>query len=76
MLCSAPGAPLKQALTDAGIGRDIYSVYENGILQPYFSIVSKNADIEQKDAFLATIKETLEQLCEKGIDILALIRRG
>lgn len=73
VLCSAPGAPLKQALTDAGIGRDIYSVYENGILQPYFSIVSKNADIEQKDAFLATIKETLEQLCEKGIDKKALL---
>ena len=72
VLCSAPGAPLKQALIDAGIGKDVYSVYENGILQPYFSIVSKNADIDQKEAFLTTIRETLERLCKEGIDKKAL----
>ncbi len=72
VLCSAPGAPVKQALTDAGIGKDIYSVYENGIRQPYFSIVSKNADISQKDAFLETIRKTLEGLCRDGIDKKAL----
>ena len=33
-LCSAQGAPLKQALLDAGIGEDVYSYYENGIRQP------------------------------------------
>ena len=71
-LCSAPGAPLKQALTDAGIGKDIYSVYENGIRQPYFSIVSKNANISQKDAFLRVIRDTLESLCSEGIDKKAL----
>lgn len=72
VLCSAPGAPLKQALTDAGIGKEIYSVYENGIRQPYFSIVSKNADISQKEAFLSTIRETLIGLCRNGIDKKAL----
>ena len=30
-LCTAPGAPIKQALTDKGIGTEIYSVYDNGI---------------------------------------------
>lgn len=72
VLCSAPGAALKQALIDAGIGRDVYSVYENGILQPYFSIVSKNADVEQKEEFLGTIRQTLERLCREGIDKKAL----
>jgi len=72
VLCSAPGAPLKQALVDAGIGKDIYSVYENGIKQPYFSIVSKNADISQKEAFLSLIRETLEGLRRNGIDKKAL----
>ncbi|MFW5676313.1 MAG: insulinase family protein, partial [Acetivibrio ethanolgignens] len=38
VLLSAPGAPLKQAILDAGIGNDILSgSYENGIKQPYFS---------------------------------------
>ncbi|MBQ3105086.1 MAG: insulinase family protein [Lachnospiraceae bacterium] len=71
-LCSAPGAPLKQALLDAGIGKDVYSYYENGVLQPYFSIVSKNADLEQKEEFVHLIRETLEELCLKGLDRKAL----
>lgn len=35
-LISAPAAPLKQALIDAGLGEDIMGGYESGILQPYF----------------------------------------
>lgn len=71
-LCSAPGAPLKQALIDRGIGQDVYSIFENGILQPYFSIVAKNADLEQKEEFLQTIRRELEQLVQNGIDKKAL----
>ncbi len=71
-LLSAPGAPLKQALLDAGIGKDILSSYENGIAQPYFSIISKNADLEQKEAFLDTIKKTLTGIVENGFDRRAL----
>ena len=48
-LCSAPGAPLKQALVDAGIGKDVYSTYEDGILQPCFSIVARDANEAQKE---------------------------
>ena len=44
-LCSAPGAPLKQALVDRGIGKDVYSIYENGIRQPYFSVVAKDTSV-------------------------------
>ena len=40
-----------EALLDAGIGKDILSTYENGIAQPYFSVIAKNADVEQKDVF-------------------------
>ncbi len=72
VLCSAPGAPLKKALTDAGIGKEIYSIYENGIQQPYFSIVSKNTDIDRKETFLRVIRETLEGLVAEGIDKKAL----
>lgn len=72
VLCSAPGAPLKKALTEKGIGTDIYSVYDNGVKQPYFSIVAKNANKEQKEEFLATIKEVLQKLVKEGIDKKAL----
>ena len=47
-LLSAPGAPLKQALLDAGIGKDIYGAYEDGIRQPYFDIIAKGANAERK----------------------------
>ncbi len=71
-LLSAPGAPLKQALLDAGIGKDVLSSYDNGIQQPIFSIITKNADECQKEAFVNKIKETLTAIIEKGIDARAL----
>lgn len=71
-LLSAPGAPLKQALLDAGIGKDILSTYENGIAQPYFSIIAKSAEENQKDAFLDVIRRTLTGIVEKGFDRKAL----
>lgn len=72
VLCSAPGAPIKQALIDAGIGKDVYSTLENGIYQPYFSIVSKNANEEQKEDFVRIIEEELTKLAEDGLDKKAL----
>ena len=66
VLCSAPGTPVKQALIDAGIGKDVYSTMENGIAQPYFSIVAKNADEDQKEAFVSVIEDTLKKLVEEG----------
>lgn len=72
VLCSAPGAPVKQALIDAGIGKDVYSTLENGIYQPYFSIVAKNADGEQKEEFVRIIEEELKKLSGEGMDKKAL----
>lgn len=72
-LCSAPGAPLKQALIDRGIGSDVYSVYDNGIKQPYFSIVAKDTSLDKEEEFLATIQEVLTRICEKGFDPKALL---
>lgn len=72
VLCSAPGAPVKQALLDAGIGKDIYGFYDNGVKQPYFSIVSKNTEEENKETFITIIENKLQQLCEEGLDIKAL----
>ena len=34
-LFSMPGAPIKQALLNAGIGKDVEASYSDGILQPY-----------------------------------------
>lgn len=71
-LCSAPGAPLKQALIDAGIGKDVYSVYEEGIMQPFFSVIAKNANANQKQKFLEIYQSVLQELIENGVDKKAL----
>ena len=67
-LLSAPGAPVKQALLDAGMGKDIMGSYEDGIYQPFFSIVAKNADPANKEKFVQLIQDTLGEIAEKGID--------
>ena len=72
VLLSMPGAPLKQALLDAGIGKDIMSSYDNGVKQPIFSIIAKEANEEQKDTFVEVIEGTLWGLLEKGLDEKAL----
>ncbi len=72
-LCSAPGAPIKKALIDKGIGSEVFSDYDNGIKQPTFSIVAKNANPEQKDEFLKTIEEVLKKQVAEGIDKKALL---
>lgn len=71
-LLSAPGAPLKKALVDAGIGKDIMGSYDNGIYQPIFSVIAKNAEPEQKQAFIDTIEHTLCEIVKNGIDQKAL----
>ncbi len=72
-LCSAPGAPVKKALIGKGIGQDAYSEYDNGLRQPVFSIIAKNADASQKDEFVKTIREVLEDQVKNGIDKKALL---
>ena len=68
----APGAPVRKALLDAGIGTDISSFYEADVKQPYFSIVAKNAESEQRDAFVRIIEETLKGLAGEGVEKKAL----
>lgn len=73
VLLDAPGAVLKKELISAGIGQDILGSYENGILQPYFSVIAKNADGSQKEAFLKTVKATLKKLADDGINQKSLL---
>ncbi len=72
-LLGAPGAPLKQALLDAGIGKDIISSYDNSTYQPIFSVVAKNANESDRERFLQVIRETLAQQIEQGINKKALL---
>ncbi|WP_040571369.1 insulinase family protein [Selenomonas noxia] len=62
------GAPLRQALIDAGLGRDVDSNFESDILQPFFSIVVSKSEMSRADEFVRIVKNTLTQLADGGLD--------
>lgn len=68
LLLETQGAPLKKALLDAGIGKDVYGSFDNGILQPVFSVVVKNSEENKKEEFKNIVLNTLNDLVNKGID--------
>ena len=67
-LLGAPGAPVRQALIDAGLGEDVYGNFEDGIKQPFYSIVAKNVDGDREEEFLKVIKDTLKDLVKNGLN--------
>jgi len=72
-LLESSGAVLKEALLSEGIGKDILSTYENGIYQPFFSIIAKNANEGDKEKFLNVINRVLTDITQNGFDKKALL---
>ena len=68
LLLENPAAPLKKALIDAKLGKDVFGQFEHSVLQPIFSVVVKNSNLELKERFKEVVSETLEKLAEEGID--------
>lgn len=72
VLLDAPGAPLKKALLDAGIGKDVYGSYDSSVRQPVFSIVAKNANEEDGEKFREIIEATLRKIAREGLNPKAI----
>ncbi len=72
-LFSAPGAPVRQALIDAGIGEDVMCSYEADLRQPMYTIAAKNTDPDKEEQFLSIINDTLTKIAENGINRDALL---
>ncbi len=73
VLFDMQGAPVKQALTDAGIGEDNLTSFYDDIRIPTFTVIARNAEPGDLDAFTKTIQDTLREQVEKGIDRKALL---
>jgi len=67
-LVLVPGAPLKKALVDAGVGEDISASFDNDLMQSVFSIMASEAPVDKKEDFVKIVTETLEKICKEGID--------
>ena len=72
VLFTNPGAPVKQALLDAGIGEDYMSGGDN-ILQPYFYVSAKNAKPGQKEKFLEVLRTAYEKCVKEGLKKTTLL---
>ena len=72
-LVSSPGAPVKKALIDAGIGEEVYGSYYEGMKQPVFCIIAKNANENQHDKFVEIVEDSLRQQVKNGINKEALL---
>ncbi len=68
MLLESQAAPLRRALMELELGKDVYSNYEESILQPVFSIVAKDIDLAREAEFLLVIENTMKKIVLEGFD--------
>ena len=68
ILMNAPGAVLKQALLDAGIGNDVSGYFSTYKRQCSYMLWTKNANADELDKFKKVINDTLEDLLKKGLN--------
>lgn len=68
ILFGIPGAPIRQALNDAGIGKGILHNFSSYIRQSYEVIVASYADPEQEEEFVRIIEDGLKEQAEKGLN--------
>lgn len=68
ILLNSPSAPLKKALLQAELGKDVMGSFDGGILQPVISVMIKNSEEDRKEEFKKIINKTLKSLVDNGID--------
>ena len=68
VLLQSPAAPLKKALVDAGIGKDVSGDFQDGILQPMFGISINGSDGDKQGQILPIVRQVLQAAVAGGID--------
>ncbi len=67
VLVNQETAPVRLALKEAGIGKDV-SAFTNDMKQNVFTITVQNANPEDKDAFRKVVMESLSRAAADGLD--------
>lgn len=68
MLMDSNAAPLKQALLESGLGKDVVAFYSDSMAQPMLGIALTHSNPEAKDAFVELVRTTLSRLAAEGLD--------
>ncbi|MDD3807113.1 MAG: insulinase family protein [Candidatus Marinimicrobia bacterium] len=67
-LMNTPGAPLKNALREASLGKDVFGSFESDLRTPYMSLVLKHSYPEKQKDFEFLVRNQLESLCDGKLD--------
>jgi Zn-dependent M16 (insulinase) family peptidase len=67
VLVNQESSPVRKALIEAGVGKDIYATTQN-MRQNIFSIVVQNANASDKEKFKRIVDSTLAKVYEEKID--------
>ncbi len=67
-LVNLPQAPIRVALREAGIGREVSAYIRSSIKQPVFNITVNNANPEDAEKFKSIVFKTLKEVSQKGVD--------
>ena len=67
-LCSAPGAYLREAFMENGIGEDFSANFDGHVRQPYYMLQCSYCNEKDLPEFVRTIEDTLRYVADNGID--------
>ena len=68
-----PGAPLKQAILDNEIGDSVDSMFDDGLIQPIFSVIVSNAKKDSINKLIELVESELRKYANEGLDHEALL---
>ncbi|WP_427113201.1 insulinase family protein [Megasphaera sueciensis] len=68
VLLQSPAAPLKKALLDAGVGKDVSGDFQDGILQPVWSVSVNGSEKEAQEKIIPVVQNVLTDMIKTGID--------
>lgn len=72
-LFDRPGAPVKQALIDAGLCTEVVDYDDSDLKQPMFIFYGKGADVARRDEFYEVLFREIEKELDKGLNKKALL---
>lgn len=67
-LLETEAAPLKRAMTEAGIVKEVSGSFVKSVSQPIFSVSASGGKSGKTDEFVSIIYKTLQEITIKGID--------
>ena len=68
VLLESESAPLRRALLDAGVAKDISGSMSGSMLQNIFAVRASGSEPEQKEAFIKALYHNLQKISMEGID--------